>query len=59
MVALQMLFTYLPAFNRVFQTAPIGVPEWVSIVAIAVLCAAIVEAEKRWRYFSLDLISQA
>ncbi len=50
MVALQMAFTYVPAFNRVFQTAPIGVSEWLSIVAFAVMCAAIVEIEKRWRF---------
>jgi len=50
MVALQMAFTYVPAFNRVFQTAPIGVAEWLSVVAFAVACAAIVEIEKRWRH---------
>ncbi|MDD5174951.1 MAG: cation-transporting P-type ATPase [Sterolibacterium sp.] len=49
MLALQIMFTYVPVFNRVFQTAPIGVAEWLSIVAIAALCAVIVEAEKRWR----------
>jgi magnesium-transporting ATPase (P-type) len=49
MVALQMAFTYMPAFNRVFQTAPIGVPEWLSIVLFATTCAAIIEAEKQWR----------
>ncbi|MEK7738292.1 MAG: cation transporting ATPase C-terminal domain-containing protein, partial [Pseudomonadota bacterium] len=50
MVALQMAFTYVPGFNRVFQTAPLGVSDWLSIVAFAVSCAAIVEVEKRWRY---------
>jgi magnesium-transporting ATPase (P-type) len=48
MLALQLVFTYVPAFNRVFQTAPISVNDWFSIIAIAVLCAAIVEAEKWW-----------
>jgi cation-transporting ATPase F len=49
MLALQLVFTYVPAFNRVFQTAPIGVSDWFSIIAIAALCAAIVETEKWWR----------
>ncbi len=49
MIALQMVFTYLPTFNRVFQTAAIGAQEWLSIVAFASGCAAIVEIEKRWR----------
>ncbi|MBI5923102.1 MAG: HAD-IC family P-type ATPase [Betaproteobacteria bacterium] len=48
MLALQMIFTYMPAFNRVFQTAPIGISDWCAIVAIAALCAAIVEMEKWW-----------
>ena len=50
MVALQMAFTYAPAFNRVFQTAPIEISDWLSIVAFAGASAAIVEAEKRWRW---------
>jgi cation-transporting ATPase F len=49
MVALQIAFTYAPAFNRTFQSAPIGAPEWSGIVAFAATCAAIVEVEKRWR----------
>ena len=48
MIALQLVFTYVPAFNRVFQTAPIRVSDWFSIIAIATLCAAIVEMEKWW-----------
>jgi len=46
MLALQMAFTYVPAFNRIFQTAPIGILEWSWIVAVAAVCAAIVEAAK-------------
>jgi magnesium-transporting ATPase (P-type) len=49
MVLLQLAFTYLPAFNRIFQTAPIGVAEWLSIGAFAAMCSVIVETEKWWR----------
>lgn len=46
MLALQMAMTYLPVMNRLFQTAPIGVVEWVEIAAVAMLCSLIVGAEK-------------
>jgi len=46
MLASQLAFTYSPVFNRVFDTTPIGLTDWVSIVAFAALCAVIVEAEK-------------
>ncbi|RXZ44118.1 cation-translocating P-type ATPase [Crenobacter cavernae] len=48
MVALQIAFTYVPAFNRIFHTAPIGFTAWLPIVAFAVACLAIIEAEKKW-----------
>jgi len=37
MVVLQLLITYLPLANRVFQTAPIGVYSWGRIVCAALL----------------------
>ena len=46
MLALQMAFTYVPVFNHIFQTAPIGILEWSWIVAVAAACAATVEAAK-------------
>lgn len=49
MLALQMVFTYAPVFNEIFQTAPIGVVEWSWITAVAVVCALAVELEKRLR----------
>lgn len=49
MLALQMVFTYAPLFNQIFQTAPIGLVEWSWIAAVALVCALTVEAEKRWR----------
>jgi len=47
MVALQALFTYLPAMNRVFASAPIGLAAWFEIAAAAVLVALAVGMEKR------------
>ena len=47
MVALQALFTYLPAMNRVFASAPIGLAAWFEIAATAVLVALAVGMEKR------------
>jgi cation-transporting P-type ATPase F len=49
MVALQLVFTYVPAFNQLFQTAPIGLSEWLLICAYAAACMLIVELERRWR----------
>jgi len=47
MVALQALFTYLPAMNRVFASAPIGLAAWLEIGAAAVATALVVGMEKR------------
>ena len=49
MILLQMAFTYMPAFHHVFQTEPIGIVEWATIVGIATVCSLAVEAEKWWR----------
>ncbi|MGE5472096.1 MAG: cation-translocating P-type ATPase [Bacteroidota bacterium] len=48
MLGLQLLLTYWPLLNRIFQTAPIGVAEWLEIVATAWLCTLIVALEKTW-----------
>jgi len=49
MLALQLLLTYLPAMNRIFATAPIGLAEWAAIVAWALFASLVVGAEKWWR----------
>ena len=46
MLALQIAFTYVPIFNEVFQTAPIGAVEWSWIIAVAVTCMLAVDVEK-------------
>jgi magnesium-transporting ATPase (P-type) len=48
MLVLQLLMTYLPIMNDLFGSAPIGIQEWLEIVAIALLAAAIVGVEKRF-----------
>jgi len=46
MIALQLLFTYLPAMNALFHSAPIGLDAWWRILAIAAFACFIVGAEK-------------
>ena len=45
-LALQMALTYLPVMNRLFQTAPIGLEEWLEISGVPGLCALVIAAEK-------------
>lgn len=46
MLILQLAFTYVPVFNEVFQTAPIGLTDWAWILGVAAVCSATVEAAK-------------
>ncbi|MBN1594439.1 cation-transporting P-type ATPase [candidate division FCPU426 bacterium] len=46
MLALQLLFTYLPVMNKAFGSAPIGLKEWGIIAAFALLTYTLVEGEK-------------
>ena len=48
MLALQLLLTYWPPLNRVFQTAPIGVIDWLEIVGFALCASLAIALEKRW-----------
>lgn len=54
MLLLQGLFTYAPAFHRVFQTAPISGEAWGWIIAVALACSGIIEMEKAWRRRDMD-----
>ncbi len=49
MITLQMAFTYLPAFNQVFETAPIGADAWLAIAMLAASAWSIVELDKALR----------
>lgn len=46
MTILQILFTYLPAMNRMFHSTPIGVVSWALIVAVGVVIYGVVGVEK-------------
>ncbi|WP_036375330.1 HAD-IC family P-type ATPase [Micromonospora sp. ATCC 39149] len=45
----QLVITYLPVMNSVFNTAPIGGGVWLRILAIAAAAAAVVAIDKRLR----------
>ncbi len=47
MMGLQLMFTYLPLFNRLFGTAAIGPGHWLAIVACG-LAASVVIALEKW-----------
>ena len=49
MVGLQVLFTYLPFFHVVFESAPIDLQAWVRIVSVALGVMLVVAAEKSLR----------
>jgi calcium-translocating P-type ATPase len=50
MTALQLLFTYSPAMNRLFGTAPIGITEWAWVLAGGLMIYSVVGGEKFLRY---------
>jgi Ca2+-transporting ATPase len=46
MLVLQMLYTYLPAMNWMFHSAPISIEAWGRILAVAVITYSVVGLEK-------------
>jgi len=53
MLLVQIVYTYLPAMNRLFQSAPIGLDSWARITTAGVITYLFVEAEKwLWTRFS-------
>ncbi len=49
MIGLQMLFTYTPAMNRFFHSAPISLNAWGRIFLIGLMIYIVIEIEKRVR----------
>jgi cation-transporting ATPase F len=50
-VGLQLVFTYTPAMNALFGTAPIGVDAWLRAIGAAAVAFVLVEAAKVvWRW---------
>jgi len=47
MLLLQLAFTYLPAMNRLFHSAPVGAAAWLEAAAIALAGSVLVAAQKR------------
>jgi Ca2+-transporting ATPase len=43
---LQAVITYLPFFNTIFQTAPIGWDEWLRILAAGTMAVLLIEVQK-------------
>ena len=54
MIALQLLFTYLPAMNHLFRSAPISWQAWAAILMFGVIVFVIIEVEKRLRGYALQ-----
>ena len=48
-VVLQLLFTYLPAMNKLFHSAPVGLDAWFRIIGVATAVLLLVEFEKLLR----------
>jgi len=45
-----VLYTYLPAMNWMFHSAPISLEAWARILAVSVIAFFVVGAEKWVRY---------
>ena len=46
MVILQVIFTYVPAMNLMFHSAPISAEAWIRILAVSVIVSFVVGVEK-------------
>jgi len=46
MLAAQLVFTYVPIFNSLFHTAPIGVATWLRILSMSTIVYLLIELEK-------------
>ena len=46
MLALQLMFTYVPVMNTAFHSKPIGLDSWLRILAVAVVVLLVVGLEK-------------
>jgi magnesium-transporting ATPase (P-type) len=49
MIGVQLLFTYLPAMNWLFHTAPIGWLDWLHITLVGLAIYLVIGMEKAWR----------
>ena len=49
MIAAQLLFTYAPIMNHLFHTSPIGLIDWLHILAVGLVIYLAIGAEKKLR----------
>ncbi len=54
MVILQIMYTYLPTMNLMFQSAPIGFGAWGRIIMVAVIISLVVGVEKWFRMRNIE-----
>ncbi len=47
MIIMQLIYTYLPVFNTIFQSAPMGLREWGLVLTSSLLIFILVEIEKK------------
>jgi magnesium-transporting ATPase (P-type) len=50
MIAVQLLFTYVPVMNTLFHSAPLAPGSWLRIAAVALAVFSVIEIEKWMRY---------
>jgi len=50
MTALQLVYTYVPLFNRVFGSHPMGAVDWVLVLTFSLLISLVVAVEKSIRF---------
>lgn len=46
MTLLQVVYTYTPLFNRIFESRPLGIAEWAMVIGNSTLIYVVVEFEK-------------
>ena len=46
MILLQIVFTYTPIMNEIFQSKPIGIESWLKILGVAIITFLIIETKK-------------
>jgi magnesium-transporting ATPase (P-type) len=49
MITAQLLFTYAPLMNHLFHTSPIGLVDWLHILAVGIVIYIVVGVEKTLR----------
>jgi hypothetical protein len=56
MTALQLLYTYNPVMNQLFDSTPLGASDWALVLAVGLATYGIVGTEKwiRRRWFARD-----